>query len=745
MTRFTGSLVFKLAIVLVVAGLLPLGISWWQLRTNRDALMEQVLRTHLVAAAAAAARVDAFLDPFLATAAALAENPVVSESPRSAEARELLRGTLLASRAAGAIGLFDERGETVILLQTTQVREDGVTLPGLGDEGLSLLRGRQIPWLVVRRAFPEGVGSLVLLVDLTTLHEAVDGRELGEEAHLVLATRDGEVVAGAAGLDTFPPAAVEAARSGMLAAGSKRYDQDVVGSASLENAAWFVLARQPAAVAEVAQRRIVQATAVSAAGALVLMLVLLRGGALLTRSLTRLAEFARAFSAHGFEGEAAPAPDDALAQVGRRGDEVGTLARAFDRMRSDLFASVARLKETTAAKERMASELAIGRDIQLAMVPKDFSPAALGGEVEVFAALRPAREVGGDFYDFFPLDGDRLGFCVGDVSGKGVPAALLMAVGKTLVKAGAGSDPSPASVLTQVNHELCANDESGMFVTIFLGVLNLKTGDLTYSNAGHNPPFLRRAAGELVALDRRHGPVVGGMPGVAYREDRLVLGAGDRLLLYTDGVTEARDAQRGFFGEDRLRALAAAPAASAREAVDSVMAAVADFEQGVEQSDDITVLAVGWAGHRGLESRRVAELSIANERTEIARVMQALKTFARENDVPIALRRRLSLVLDELLNNTIAYAWAEAGRHEIEVRLELDGDLLTATVADDGRPFNPFEPPPLDAPARSPEEEAEQGGLGIHLVRSIVDEASYVRRANRNVVTLAKRIVRENA
>ncbi|MCM2254971.1 MAG: SpoIIE family protein phosphatase [Vicinamibacteria bacterium] len=744
MKRLFGSLVFKLALVLVVAGLLPLGISVWQLRTNRDALLEQVLRTHLVAAAAAAARVDAFLDPFLATAGALAENPVVFESPRSTEAQELLRGTLLALPAAGAIGLFDEHGESVILLQTKAVPADGVKLPGLGPEGLALLRGKQVQWLLVRRPFPDGVGSLVMLVDATSLQAAVDGRELGEEAHLVLASRDGQVVAGADELATFPPAAVQAAQTGMLAGGSKRYETDIVGYAAVERAPWFVLARQPAEVAEVAERRIVQATGLSAIGVLVLSLVLLRGGSLLTRSLAHLAEFARAFSRHGFEREEGPAASDELIQIGRRNDEVGTLARAFDRMRSDLFASVARLKETTAVKERMASELAIGRDIQFAMVPKDFAPAALGDQVQVYAALRPTREVGGDFYDFFALDGGRLGFCVGDVSGKGVPAALLMAVGKTLVKASAGSDPSPASVLTQVNHELSADDESGMFITIFLGVLNLKTGDLTYSNAGHNPPFLRRASGEVVALDARHGPVVGGMPGVAYRESRMTLAAGEQLLLYTDGVTEARDAQRGFFGEARLRGLIERGGAlTARQAVEAVIADVEAFEQGVEQADDITVLVVSYAGHAAREAVHRVDLRIANALPEIAHVTTAIKTFAREKDLPTSLRRRLSLALDELLNNIISYAYEDAGRHEIEVQLELEGDRFRVTVVDDGRPFNPFDGPP--AATDVPLDERGEGGLGIHLVRAVMDEISYVRRSNRNVVTLAKQVLRDPA
>ena len=256
------------------------------------------------------------------------------------------------------------------------------------------------------------------------------------------------------------------------------------------------------------------------------------------------------------------------------------------------------LQETSAAlasaKQRMELELNVGRDIQTSMLPT----AVPGrGEITLCASMEAAREVGGDFYDYYMLSDDELCFCVADVSGKGVPAALFMAMSKTLIKSRATDDKAPAKVLTRVNAELSEDNPECMFVTVFLAVLNLRSGQLRFTNAGHNPPLIRRASGEVELLCDRHGPVVGIMPGEEYGESTVTMAPGDVILVFTDGVTEAMDVDDGLYGDDRLlHVMQSAADSSAQAIVDSVNASVEDFAAGAEQADDITMIAARYNG-----------------------------------------------------------------------------------------------------------------------------------------------------
>jgi sigma-B regulation protein RsbU (phosphoserine phosphatase) len=245
----------------------------------------------------------------------------------------------------------------------------------------------------------------------------------------------------------------------------------------------------------------------------------------------------------------------------------------------------------------MESELNIGRDIQMSMLPIQFPAFPHRTEFDIYATLHPAREVGGDFYDFFLIDEDRICFGVGDVSGKGVGAALFMALTKTLIKSRASNDFSPASILTHVNDEVGRNNESCMFVTIWVGILDLTTGTLTYTNAGHNPPYLKRANGDLLRLDARHGPVVGAMEGIVYGEDALLIGAGDMALLYTDGVTEAMDPNEQLYDERSLvEVLETREFPSVQDLVQATVDDVWRFQSDAVQADDVTVLAIQFLG-----------------------------------------------------------------------------------------------------------------------------------------------------
>ena len=278
-------------------------------------------------------------------------------------------------------------------------------------------------------------------------------------------------------------------------------------------------------------------------------------------------------------------------------DEVGDLSQSFENMRLALKEYVANLATTTAAKERIESELKIARTIQLSFLPKRFPPFPERTEFEIHAELRAAREVGGDLYDFFLLDERHLFFSIGDVSGKGVPAALFMAVTKTLMKGVAEQHLSPSQVLAKVNHELYADNEQMMFVTLVCGALDLRTGELRYSNAGHLPPLWLRPSRPAAWIDLPKGPVLGISEAPAYLTQTLQLEPGDTLLLFTDGVNEAMNPDKQFYGDNRLRDFAEARAGAApKELVEGLLGSVHQFAGGEEQSDDITVLALRYRG-----------------------------------------------------------------------------------------------------------------------------------------------------
>jgi sigma-B regulation protein RsbU (phosphoserine phosphatase) len=338
---------------------------------------------------------------------------------------------------------------------------------------------------------------------------------------------------------------------------------------------------------------------------IVLLLVLIIGiliiSLLFSRTLTRplktLSRYTQELSRRDFTSSDSCSFLDELLTVARRGDEVGELAQAFQRMETELETLIENLKKTTTAKERMESELNIGREIQMSMIPLIFPPFPDRKEIVIYGTMEPAREVGGDFYDFFFIDEDWFSFCIGDVSGKGVPAALFMAVTKTLIKSRAADDYSPVSIITRVNDELSQDNIEAMFVTIFIGILNTKTGELLYTNAGHNPPYLKRKDGSIKRFDQIHGPAVGAMSGLAYEESKICLSKEDIILLYTDGITEAMDRAQNFFSEERLAdILSSLGDISAEDVVNYTVSEVKRFEDGTDQVDDITILSVQFLG-----------------------------------------------------------------------------------------------------------------------------------------------------
>ena len=281
----------------------------------------------------------------------------------------------------------------------------------------------------------------------------------------------------------------------------------------------------------------------------------------------------------------------------RSSDEVGDLTTSFENMQLALKDYIANLKETTAAKERMESELMIARTIQMSFLPKKFPPFPEKKEFDIYATIVPAREVGGDLYDFFLLNDETLFFSIGDVSGKGVPAALFMAVSKLLMKGTVNLEMDLSEALGRVNRELCGENDAMMFLTYFCATLNFRTGELRYSNAGHNPPLILRTGGTPQWLPLPEGFLLGVLEGSSYSTVTTFLNPGDALFLYTDGVTEAMNMDGQAYSNGSLQALVESLADAKPETmVQEVVRQVQDFAGKAPQSDDITVLAIRYVG-----------------------------------------------------------------------------------------------------------------------------------------------------
>ena len=424
-------------------------------------------------------------------------------------------------------------------------------------------------------------------------------------------------------------------------------------------------------------------------------------------------------------------------------DEVGKLAESFITMEHALRQSIRELKETTAAKERIESELKIARDIQMSMVPKTFPPFPNRPEFDLYAILVPAREVGGDFYDFFFIDDNHLCFVIGDVSGKGIPAALFMAVTRTLFRTSAGKVSMPDKILSLLNLEMCRDNDTCMFVTVFCAVLDIRTGEVEYSNGGHNLPYLVSHC-EIAPLKNTGGMALGFTQDVTYRSEKIVLRAGDGLFLYTDGVTEAMDGGGNQFSEPRLEEfLRQANGSSATEIIRGAVDQVSRHTAGAPQSDDITVLTLKYLLNAGETTSETIVVELKNNLLEIDRFARIADDFERRHQLSAETSHNVKVASDEILTNIISYAYDDAKEHTIVVRLSLDEGKLTVEVEDDGRPFNPLNV--LEPDTKQLLEERPIGGLGIHLVRKLIDELEYRRQNDKNILTMKLKVKMKEA
>ena len=284
----------------------------------------------------------------------------------------------------------------------------------------------------------------------------------------------------------------------------------------------------------------------------------------------------------------------------RTDDELKLLADNVKSMADGVAAYMTNLKAATAEKERIGTELALATKLQAAFLPSIFPPFPDRKEFDIYASMDPAKEVGGDFYDFYLIDDDHLCLLVADVSGKGIPAALFMMVSKIILQSCAMLGRSASEILTKTNEAICSNNKENMFVTVWVGILEISTGRLTCANAGHEYPALMRKDGSFELYHDRHGIAIGAMDGVKYREYELTVSPGDKLFVYTDGLPEAADANNAMFGTERmLSALNERKEAAPEELLKAVRSQVDAFVGSAEQFDDLTMLCIEYHGNKG--------------------------------------------------------------------------------------------------------------------------------------------------
>ena len=377
---------------------------------------------------------------------------------------------------------------------------------------------------------------------------------------------------------------------------------------------------------------------------------------------------------------------------------------------------------------RMEGELEIAQTIQSAMLPKVFPPFVDRSDVNLYGMVQPAKEIGGDLYDFY-VRHEKLFFCVGDVSGKGVPASLIMATIRSLFRSTTAHEENPARIASEINNAISEQNDENMFITLFIGVLDLNSGVLDYCNAGHNAPVSMSKDGCSIIEVLPNLPI-GVMNGFTYQAQQMKMNRGDKLFLYTDGLTEAENERHDQYGEQRMiDNLTAMNDLRPHEIVERMEKSVKEFAGEAPQSDDLTMLAIRY---------QTPAIVMRND-------IQQIPTLAEWIDdlkLPQALNMPINLALEEAVTNVMMYAYP--GRNDGQVFVEYTeaesekGKKLIFTISDSGIPFDPTQKAEVDTSL--PAEEREIGGLGIHLVRQLMDEVRYERDEGKNILTLVKNI-----
>ena len=421
------------------------------------------------------------------------------------------------------------------------------------------------------------------------------------------------------------------------------------------------------------------------------------------------------------------------------GDEIENLSLIMKDMERDMNLHIANLTSVTAEKERISTELDVASQIQEGVIPHLYPAFPDRPEFDIYALMNPAKEVGGDFYDFFLIDDDHLAMVMADVSDKGIPAALFMMASKIMIQNYSMINKvSPAKILSEVNSAICENNSAGMFVTVWLGILEISTGILTAANAGHEYPIIKKSDGRFELLKDKHGFVVGGMDGVVYQDYEVRLESGDSIFQYTDGVTEAVNASNEMFGMTRLiDALNVDANGEPEDILANVLSAIDSFSDGTPQFDDITMLCMKYF----TGSVEVKELDIEAAIDNLPAVIGFLEEALENIGCPVKEQMQLSVAAEEIFVNIAHYAYTpKTGNAKIRIVTSKNPSAVSITFIDQGRAFNPLEKE--DPDVTLPAEERQIGGLGIFMVKKSMDKVSYQYKDGKNILILKKKFDR---
>ena len=461
-----------------------------------------------------------------------------------------------------------------------------------------------------------------------------------------------------------------------------------------------------------------------------LILIILNGvGKTLVAPINQLSDAARTFVED--KGKTLTEPS-AISQLSiNTGDEIETLSCSIKQMEEDINNYIENLTAATAEKERIGAELDLAKRIQADMLPNIFPAFPNKNEFDIYASMTPAKEVGGDFYDFFLVDDTHLAMVIADVSGKGVPAALFMMMSKILIQNAVMNGNSPAAALETVNNQICANNREEMFVTVWLGVIDLTSGLLRAANAGHEKPIIKSPNGDFELFKDKHGFVVGGMEGLKYKDYEIELEKGSKLFIYTDGVAEATDKNNELFGIERtIEALNKAKGEAPKTIIGAVKEGVDEFVGEAPQFDDLTMLCFEY---KGFDTNRLtidAKLeSVPFAIDFVSKKIEALPFIPK-------IRHMIEIVIDEIVSNVARYAYS-GGEGKATIDFRSDDEGITITVTDSGIPYNPLEKEDPDITLSA--DERGIGGYGIFIVKKIMDEITYEYKDDKNILTMKKK------
>lgn len=431
--------------------------------------------------------------------------------------------------------------------------------------------------------------------------------------------------------------------------------------------------------------------------------------------------------------------DFVMEKTYRTHDEIEVLAGAFEELSQRTKLYIQEITQITSEKERIGAELNVATQIQADMLPSIFPPYPDQTEFDLFATMTPAKEVGGDFYDFFMTDENHIALVMADVSGKGVPAALFMVIAKTILKNRAMLGGTPSEILKDVNEQLCGGDKTQLFVTIWLAIIDIRTGKGVAANAGHEHPALSRNGGPFKLVKYRHSPVIGMMDDIDFPEHEFQLDPGDTLFVYTDGVTEANDAEGRLFGDDRLvEALNSNPDVTPEGVIENVRAGIRGFVAGAEQFDDITMLCFKFKGPD--KFLNTDELEVAADSRQLDTVLSFIDDHLKEVGCPTETQTNIDIAVEEIFVNIAHYAYRDMSPGKAWIKIGFDRNPLVMNLRfiDTGKPFDPVAKPEPDVTLKA--EDRRIGGLGIYMVKKSMDSMEYERLGVRNVLTMTKRI-----